>query len=90
MNRLVFRTILILLFAIVVNGQKKEKIGHLYGHLVLATPNERKGELLPDAIVELLHLNKRIIITADEGGVMDEDLPTGKYQLVSVKNAEGE
>jgi hypothetical protein len=88
-NKLVISAIIILFLTVVVIGQKKENNGYLFGHVVMGTPNEVSGELLPGATIELLHLNKRIIIITDEAGVIDKKLPAGKYQLLSVKNSEG-
>ena len=88
-NSLVINVIVIVLLSAIIIGQKKENNGFLYGHVVVGTPNEEYGELLPEATVELLRLNRRIKIITDEAGVMDEKLPAGKYQLISVKNAEG-
>lgn len=90
MNNIIISAILILLLSVVVTGQKKEKVGHLYGHVVLETLNERKGELLPRATVELLRKNKKIIIIANEAGLITKKLPTGKYRVLSVKSAESE
>lgn len=88
-NNLIIIAVIILLLASIVVGQQKENKGYLFGRVAIDDPKKEYSIPLPFVTIELLHKNKNIKIITNEMGLIDEMLPKGKFQLLSVKTKEG-
>jgi hypothetical protein len=69
---------------------RKEKKGYVFGEVRFKP--EKDGDYTvwaPDIILELKHKGEIIKIITNEGGLIDERLPRGEYQLLSAKTKEG-
>ena len=80
-----------LLFGVsIAFGQQKQKCGYLFSEVIFAADQPGDyGSLAFGVTIEIKHKNKIIQLTSNEVGVIYENLPKGKYYLISARTAEG-
>jgi hypothetical protein len=70
--------------------QQADKNGDLFSHVAYSSGQEGGYATLAAGIVlELKFKNKTVTLTSNEGGVIYESLPEGKYLLLSAKTSKG-